>query len=51
MQNIYRIRSSVLRAQQQKFETVNARAAHVRLAEIKATIDPQARLLTIPANK
>lgn len=48
---VYRIKSAEFRAKGEKYETSDRKRAEARLAEIKATIDPQARLLVIPASR
>lgn len=48
---IYRIRSKQLRAKGEKFESADRVRAIAKLAHIKATLDPDAKLLVIPAGK
>jgi hypothetical protein len=48
MDTIYRIRSSVLRAEGQKVEGIDRRRIEKRLREVRKR-DPQAKLLAIPA--
>lgn len=45
---IYKIQSAEFKAKGEKFQTVNRKRAEARLAEVKATLDPTARLLAIP---
>lgn len=48
---VYRIRSKELRAKGEKFESADFIRAKAKLAHIQATLDPSAKLLTIPAGK
>lgn len=45
---IHRIKSDVLKAKGEKFESADRKRAETRLAEIKRTLDPAARLVHIP---
>lgn len=48
---VYRIRSKELRAKGEKFESADKRSAERKLITIQNTLDPHAKLLTIPAGK
>lgn len=48
---VYRIRSTELRAKGERFETADRVRALAKLAHIRATLDPDARLLAIPRGK
>lgn len=48
---IHRIISATLRAKGERFETVDRRRAEARLAEIRKTLDPGARLVSIPGGR
>lgn len=48
---VYRIKSEVLRAKGEKFESAFRRSAEQRLDEVKRTLDPDATLLTIPLGR
>lgn len=47
---IFKIKSAALREKGEKFETASRASAEKRLAEIRKS-DPQARILTIPAER
>lgn len=45
---VYKIKSAVLRSKGEKFESADKQRAEARLAVVKRTEDPDARLLAIP---
>lgn len=45
---VYKIKSRILKSKGEKFESIDKPRAEARLALIKRTEDPDARLLAIP---
>lgn len=48
---IHRIKSDILKAKGERYESADRKRAEARLAEVKRTLDPAARLVSIPVQR
>ena len=48
---VYKIKSAELRAKGERIESIDKKSIEARLASVKATLDPDARLLAIPVQR